>query len=269
MPMSRSRRGRVMPASEPDATLLLSDVHANLQALEAVLGDYRNRYGEVYSVLVAGDSVGYGGRPNDVLDALAALPDCVIVKGNHDAAAVGEISVRDFNPVAAEAALWSKRQLSRNNATWIAGMPSIEMSADVTLCHGSPRDPMWEYLLRTDQFLASAERISTPGCVFGHTHLPFAFARGGPDIRHIRPESGECVDLRPYQNWFVNPGSVGQPRDGDPRASYAVRCFGADSSGSRNAITFHRVEYDISAAQSDILAAGLPPMLAHRLSVGR
>lgn len=248
------------------AILLLSDIHSNLPALDAVLEDAEKRspYTEVW---VSGDCVGYGAQPNEVIDRLRSLPGLATVKGNHEAAALREISVDDFNPVAAAAAIWTARTLNEQTRDFLRALPEKHMSGSVTLCHGTPRSPLWEYLLTVRTAEENLEHFDTTGCVHGHTHVPSAIGHNldGSWLAFHAYEA-QIVELD-FVRWFVNPGSVGQPRDGDPRASYAL--LHRDDSDSRIAVQFHRVEYDVTKAQNLILEAGLPIPLAFRLAEGR
>ena len=249
-----------------NSVLLISDIHGNLPALEAVLEDADARTG--YSaVWVLGDSVGYGAQPNQVLERLRSLPDLLIVRGNHEAAALEEISVDYFNSAAAAAAVWTAENLDENSREFLLGLPEIAVDREVTLCHGTPRDPIWEYMSSVRIAEENLGHFDTVGCVHGHTHLPSMF--GCNDDRSWSTVQGyddKVLELD-YRRWFVNPGSVGQPRDGDPRASYAL-LLGGDAHDGR-AVHFHRVEYNVKEAQNLILDAGLPPFLAFRLSEGQ
>lgn len=246
--------------------LLLSDIHGNLPALDAVLEDAESR-GGYSAVWVLGDSVGYGAQPNEVVDRLWTLPRVVMVKGNHEAAALGEISVADFNPVSAAAAVWTARHLNEATRDYLRGLPELAVDHGVTLCHGTPRNPIWEYLISARVAEDNLGHFDTVGCVCGHTHVPSVFGSYFERSWHaIQAQDGDALDLN-YQRWFVNPGSVGQPRDGDPRASYAVMHFHEDT--SRLSVEFYRVEYDIVTAQNLIFEAGLPLPLGFRLSEGR
>ena len=249
-----------------NSILLLSDIHGNLPALDAVLEDARQR-GAFSAVWVLGDSVGYGAQPNDVINRLRELPDPKIVKGNHEAAALGEISVADFNPAAAAAALWTSKNITEDVRRFLSGLPNIATDDSVTLCHGTPRDPIWEYLLSVRTAEENLTYFTTAGCIHGHTHVPSVFGRHVArawDAFHA--VNSQIVDLE-YTRWFVNPGSVGQPRDGDPRASYAV--LQQEDVGESFSVRFHRVEYNVLKAQNLIIEAGLPLTLAFRLSEGR
>ena len=246
--------------------LLLSDIHANLPALEAVLKDAGERvaFSEVWCL---GDVVGYGGQPNEVVDLLQTLPKLSMVKGNHEAAATGEISIENFNPTAGAATVWTQRNLREDVAEFLTALPVMTVRQNVTLCHGTPRNPIWEYMFTSRTADLNLQHFDTVGCVHGHTHVPSIFGR--TDAREWTVQQaadGETHELD-FQRWYINPGSVGQPRDLDPRASYAILDLGDEN--AHPSIEYHRVEYDIERAQNVILDAKLPNALAFRLSVGR
>lgn len=240
--------------------LLVSDIHANLVALDAVIEDAR-RNGDFDSVWSLGDAVGYGPRPNECLDRLADL-EAVTVAGNHELASTEQISVGDFNRFARAAAEWTSSVLTDSARRMVEQMPLNHVAGDFTLVHGSPSDPVWEYV--TDHVIAyrNLGDFDTAVCLHGHTHVPAAL---GFDENNNPVEqghgAGETANIR-AGHWFVNPGSVGQPRDGDPRAGYAF--LDTESMQAQ----FFRVPYDIEQTQSQMAEAGLPDMLIQRLSFG-
>ncbi len=241
-------------------TAIVSDVHANLPALTAVL-QHAEAAGGLDAVWATGDLVGYGAEPEDVLAALTPRR-LVAVAGNHDLAACGAIGVEAFNSAAAAAALWTRARLDVYQREFLAALPRTRVEGVFTLAHGSIRDPVWEYLLSAEQALVQFELQTTPYSIVGHSHLPFVFEEepgGVPRAR--RADDGARIGLAAGRI-IANPGSVGQPRDGDPRASYVLY----DDRAA--ALTWHRVEYDIAAAQRKIIAAGLPAWLAQRLALG-
>lgn len=240
--------------------LLVSDIHANLVALDAVLKD-ASVHTDFQAVWSLGDAVGYGPRPNECLSRLAEL-DARSVVGNHELAAVGEISLDEFNPYARAAAEWTGGVLDEVSRLYIASLPRTEVIGDFTLVHGSPADPVWEYI--TDPLIAvrNLEHFDTAVCVCGHTHVPIAFGFSPENISTERSEPGSTVSIKDGR-WLVNPGSVGQPRDGDPRASYAI----LDRDEMR--VTFHRIEYNIEEVQRQMMEIGLPAMLIARLAIGQ
>jgi predicted phosphodiesterase len=238
---------------------VLSDIHSNLPALEAVLGSL----GSVDAVWHLGDVVGYGPEPAGVVERLREVGS-IGVKGNHDDAACGGESIEGFNPDARIAAEWTRAHAGEPTLAYLRALPQLltPEGTDFTLVHGSPREPIWEYL---DTRFAARENLAvfeTRYCLIGHTHVPMVFreSRGHVEAMSVDPESRLQLDER---RAFLNPGSVGQPRDGDPTASYMI----LDTTAGR--ATWQRVAYDIDATQRAMLAAGLPTRLARRLSVGR
>ena len=243
--------------------LIVTDLHANLQATEAVLGDAA-RWDRA---LVLGDIVGYGADPSAVLDIVRALDHATVIRGNHDRAAAGIDDAADFNVVARRAAEWTARQLDADRASWLRALPQGPLAIDglgtpTAICHGAPFDEDF-YVFDADD-AARALASSPADIVFcGHTHQQIAFRemRRGAHAA-VAPLDDDTIVLGGLRT-LVNPGSVGQPRDGDPRAAYAM--FDTES----GTVELRRVAYDISEAQRRIRAAGLHPHLAERLSVGR
>lgn len=238
---------------------LVSDPHANLPALEAVLDDVRLLAPDALACL--GDFVDYGAQPNEVV---AALRDrcSVSLCGNHDLAVLGDIDPGLFNPLAAQALAWTAERLLPETAAFLRSLSPAGAIAGLDLAHASPRDPVEEYV--TDRFVAHlnfAERAFSVVAV-GHTHVPAIFVMESTRVVRVEPAPGEPVRLRGVRA-IVNPGAVGQPRDGDPRASWATwdtdRCL----------FVLRRVDYPVEESQRAILEAGLPPFLAHRLSHGQ
>jgi predicted phosphodiesterase len=233
--------------------LALSDIHSNLEALEAVL---RASVAQKYdAVLVLGDLVGYGADPNAVVDRVRGLTPVAIVRGNHDKVAAGLDNAEDFNPMARAAAQWTRDTLTPSTLEYLRGLPTGPHVVDavIEICHGSPLDE--DLYVVADLDAARSIAVSrAPVCLFGHTHVALTAPQGHPEFEtRIDGES----------KYLINPGSVGQPRDGDARAAYAI----ADT--DRKLVTLYRVAYPIEAAQKKILDAGLPPMLAYRLGMGR
>jgi diadenosine tetraphosphatase ApaH/serine/threonine PP2A family protein phosphatase len=233
---------------------VLSDVHANLPALAAVLADM----GAVDALWVCGDTVGYGPDPSEVIGLLVDR-GATIVAGNHDRAVASGEDLELFNAQAAAAARLHQAWLSVAERELLAGLPRTIELEDVTLCHGSLRDPLWEYVTTPKAAAASLTIAKTTHCCAGHTHIPSLFRAD----QHDRPERvryGSPYPLAPRS--FFNPGSVGQPRDGDARAAYAVVDLPAQT------VAFHRVPYPIAETQQRIRDKGLPPIFAERLSYG-
>jgi predicted phosphodiesterase len=235
---------------------VLSDIHSNLHALEAVLA----ASGPVDAVWHLGDVVGYGPEPDGVVARLRAI-GATGVKGNHDAAAVGGSEIEWFNPDARRAMEWTRTTINRATTAWLDALPQATTSGDWTLVHGSPREPIWEYVTSVPVARANLAVLESRVCLHGHTHLPVAFLEEDGRIEVVSPGDGSVLELR-GRRALVNPGSVGQPRDGDPRSSFLVLDTDADT------VSWHRTGYDIGAVQASMLAAGLPASLAARLSVG-
>ncbi|HEV8394676.1 MAG TPA: metallophosphoesterase family protein [Vicinamibacterales bacterium] len=242
--------------------LVLSDVHANLEALSAVIAASS---GEWDQVLVLGDLVGYGADPNAVIERVRALPVAAMVRGNHDKVAAGLASVDSFNHVARQAIEWTTASLTPANLAWLAALPQGPLSIDALteICHGAPWDED-AYVFDERDVERARPPLSRPLCLFGHTHVPSIF-RIEPAVEAMLPVRGErCrVPIDGVSRFLVNCGAVGQPRDNDPRAA-----FGLLDSEAR-AVTIVRTTYDVSTAQKKILNAGLPAVLAQRLAVGR
>ena len=237
---------------------VLSDIHGNLHALEAVLAAVdAARVDEIWCL---GDVVGYGARPNECCELVRARAS-VCLAGNHDLVVVGTLGLEEFSHDAADAAGWSRQQLNEENRTYLAGLPSMIERNGALLAHGSPRDPVWEYVLSNDIALASLEATEAPLVLVGHSHVALDLRVADEQLTGGLAEAGTAVDLDSGR-WLLNPGSVGQPRDGDPRAAWLLLDLDA-----RRA-TFERVEYDIAATQTEIREAGLPELLALRLASG-
>ena len=241
--------------------LVVSDVHANLEALEAALAGA----GPHDAVLVLGDLVGYGADPNAVIDRIRQLPSATIIRGNHDKVGAGIEDVEAFNHLAKQAITWTAAALTPDNRTWLAALPAGPVNIDslVQICHGSPFD---EDVYIFDDLDARRALLATerPLCLFGHTHVPAVY-RFDTDLRSVGPPRGDAFRLPIERDakYLVNCGAIGQPRDGDPRAA-----FGVLDTDSRT-LTVARVRYDVAAAQAKIVAAGLPEVLAQRLAIGR
>jgi predicted phosphodiesterase len=238
--------------------LVLSDIHANLTALEAVLADA----GEIDAAWCLGDLVGYGPDPNECIQVVLKLPNLLCILGNHDAAALHQIDTDSFNPEARMAIEWTQDTLEDGSRMFLSGLPEKISHDSVTLTHGSPRHPVWEYLLDIRTATHNFDYFDTPFCFVGHTHLPalFSLFDGHYTARLNVPEPNTTQPLLPRT--IANPGSVGQPRDRDPRAAYVI--FDPDA----NTWDFRRVAYDIEAVQGRMIQAGLPDRHIQRLSAG-
>ena len=238
---------------------VLSDIHANLVALDAVLDDVAT-LPPVDATWVCGDIVGYGPQPNEVIARLRTI-DALAVMGNHDGAAVGVVDPAWFNDAAAAAISWTAAELTAEAQSFLANLPERRVDGDLTAVHGSPRDPIWEYVTSIDVARANLGAYETRVCLFGHTHLPIVYAESDGGMDAITPEAPSMA--LPGGRLMLNPGSVGQPRDGDPRSSYAV----LDLAGAT--VTFRRVSYDIARTQQLMRERQLPSWLVERLSHGR
>jgi predicted phosphodiesterase len=240
--------------------LIISDIHANLTALEAVLDAAKPSGYE--AVWCLGDLIGYGPDPNDCVERVRELPDLVCLIGNHDQAALGKIPLERFNEDAREAAAWTREQLADGNEAYLLSLPSRVSFDEFTLAHGSPRQPVWEYILDPQTAEMNFRSFHTPYCLVGHSHLPLGFYLGR-DNSHAELVSipwDRKLDLEPRM--ILNPGSVGQPRDMDPRAAYAIL--------DTDTATWEafRVEYDVEQVQRRMIEAGLPERQALRLMSG-
>ena len=239
--------------------LVISDLHANLTALEAVLADA----GSVDATWCLGDVVGYGPDPNEVVERLRDLSDLSCILGNHDVAVLGQMDYAVFNTEARKSLLWQKKNVTPANLFYLENLPQNTLVRDnVTLAHGSPRDPVWEYILNTLVARLNFEAFITPYCFVGHSHIQcmFYMDQDRDRVSLDVPRPGQILQLTPRA--ILNPGSVGQPRDRDPRSSYAIYDSEAFTWEPR------RVEYDVVAVQKRIRAAGLPEKHAARLSEG-
>lgn len=235
---------------------VLSDIHSNLIALDAVLA----HAGSVDAVWHLGDVVGYGPDPDAVVDRLAAL-GALGVRGNHDAAAVGGSEIEQFNPDARAAMEWTRRQIGPATVAWLDALAPLAIIDELTLVHGSPRDPIWEYVTSVSIARAGIAAMTTPSGLHGHTHVPVAFLLHDDRVRMVAPGPGTTLEIG-HDRALINPGSVGQPRDGDPRASYLI----LEPDAGR--VTWQRVAYDVAAVAATMRAAGLPERLARRLDIG-
>ncbi len=240
-------------------TLILSDVHANLTALISVLEDAAP-FDRVWCL---GDIVGYGPDPNECVEQIKSLPGLICVKGNHDAASVGGLDVHTFNMDAQESLAWLTKELTFENSQWIEALDDVVIVNDITLVHGSPRSPVWEYIMDSGCAHENMKAFDTSICLVGHTHLPAVYELGGNSASPTRI-SKITVDEEFAVNHksIINPGSVGQPRDLDARASYMIYNDVLES------WCYHRVDYDIQAVQERIMAANLPYRHAARLKAG-
>ena len=242
---------------------ILSDVHANLPALQAVLDDVA-RTAPGAPIWHCGDVVGYGASPNEVIAELQRV-GATGVMGNHDLAALGDNVIETFNEGAHAAALWTRDVLTAESRSWLRALPRVLEMGSATIVHASLRDPIMEYVVQQEIAEENLRLLATPLLFHGHTHIPALW--GLQDgIAHAAHIGAEAISLRTGS--LVNAGSVGQPRDRDPRAAWLL--WERDELGAGlGTVTWRRVEYNIPAAQEAIDAAGLPDFLASRLAVGR
>ena len=236
---------------------VISDIHANIEALDAVLADAEAQgCGEIWCL---GDIVGYGADPNGVVERISQKADATVA-GNHDWAAVGKMTLAYFNSHAAAAAEWTAEALTPECRDWLAALPLERVERDMRLVHASPSDPAaWHYVLSVAEAEGEMTTYDESICLIGHSHYPGNFEQTDGDLHYNREDN---ITLQSDKRYLINVGSVGQPRDGDPRASYMV--LDPDS----KEIWHRRVEYDIEAAHQKILEAGLPSFLADRLLTG-
>lgn len=236
---------------------ILSDLHANLEATEAVLADARERHCTHYVCL--GDVVGYNANPHECVEIVQQL-ECPVVKGNHDEQASMDESSREFNPLAESAIQWTRDHLNDDDKQWLRDLRLSRQVRDFTIVHATLDTPgQWGYVFNNLDAGASFTYQHTSVCFFGHTHVPCAFVRD-ESVRRVR---SDYVTIEPTKKYFINAGSVGQPRDGDWRAAYCIYDL------ERNSVEQRRLKYDLARAQKKIIEAGLPQLLAERLELGR
>lgn len=238
--------------------LVLADIHANLAAFQAAL----SAAGEFDEIWCLGDIVGYGPDPDECVALLRSHPH-VAVAGNHDWAAIGRLDLYEFNPSARAAAEWTSDHLRPESRRYLESLPIREGRGAFTLVHGSPRQPVWEYIDETDVAAENLDLLETPYCLVGHTHVPAVHTLPGTGAETEGTLADSDIVLRLGSGPLIlNPGSVGQPRDGDPRAAFAIV-----DPDARTAI-LRRVAYAVPDTQERIVAAGLPHRNAARLAVG-
>jgi predicted phosphodiesterase len=242
--------------------LVIADIHSNLVALEAVLS-HAEKGGAIDQLWVLGDLVGYGPRPNECISRLKEFQH-LAVAGNHDKAAIGQITTADFNPYAAAAASWTAETISPDSSTYLTRLPEVTKDDVFTMVHGTLRDPIWEYLYTPEIASEHLKRQRTTYSFVGHTHVPMVVheSRGKQPPAMAPLQDGESVALED-ERLIINPGSAGQPRDGDPRVCYGVLDL------SQATFTHFRIEYDIVETQKQMKAEGLPQYLIERRARGR
>ena len=236
---------------------IFSDIHANLEALEAVLADARER--KCTDFVCLGDVVGYNANPHECVERVRAM-DCPIVKGNHDEQASLVESSRDFNEMAEQAIQWTRDNSTSEDKEWLRDLRLQRQVRDFTIVHATLDTPaQWGYVFNNLDAAASFTYQHTTVCFFGHTHLPMAFIRDDG----VRRVSTELLRIEMGKKYFINTGSVGQPRDGNWHAAYCIYDV------ENNIVEQRRVKYKVATAQKKIIKAGLPPLLAERLAIGR
>src|SRR3954470_15689283 len=244
--------------------LVLTDIHANLEALDTCLADARVH--TFTETLVLGDVVGYGPDPNIVVERIRSLHPLAMVRGNHDKVACGLEQADGFNAVARSAARWTLDVLTPAHREWLPALPQGPILVDdtVEICHGSPFDED-AYLFDELDAVRALKVASRPLCLFGHTHYPVTFELSAEGFDSMGSASAPqmVIQMKDGCKYLINPGSVGQPRDGDPRAAYAI----VDTTQRR--VELYRIRYAVEEAQTKVVKAGLPDVLAQRLAVGR
>jgi diadenosine tetraphosphatase ApaH/serine/threonine PP2A family protein phosphatase len=241
---------------------VISDVHANLPALESVLQAVEAA--AVEETWCLGDVLGYGAEPDACTDLVRESCDVCLV-GNHDLAVLGALDIGTFSEAAAEAVAWTRENVAERTLEYVRGLEPSGERAGIELFHASPRDPIWEYVLSAEQADACLDAQNKRAALIGHSHVALFFTRpagaGRREVRGAQAGEGTLLTTREGE-WLINPGSVGQPRDGDPRAAWLQ--LDTESGGAR----FHRAPYDIERAAAAVVEAGLPRRLAERLQVG-
>jgi len=239
---------------------VFSDVHANYEALKAVLAFFRKNAASRF--ICCGDLVGYGPQPGECVREVMGLPGLDIVLGNHDAALTGKMQLRWFNKNALAAIAFAKKELSETELAYLDALPETVKTEDFTLVHGTPMKPLTEYLLSEDQFLENLAYWDKSPCFIGHSHTPIYFRQSGelpPETGFLRPKAKVILDGARY---MLNPGSVGQPRDGNHRASCGLY------NSTKKTFEIFRVDYDFSKTQELMRASGFPRVLIERLALG-
>ncbi len=252
---------------------IFSDIHSNLESFDTMLKFCSTLQINFY--LCCGDIVGYGPNPNECVENIKSLTNAYILCGNHDVAVIGKKDIEWFNPYAKQAILWTKTVVTQENLQYLATLiPMYKFNDNITLVHGSPREPVDEYIISYLECLDNIDKFFTKICFIGHTHIPFIFEYIScvneisvtPQVRFIKvvvKKESFVYELNPLAKYIINVGSVGQPRDGDPRCCFTVY------DEKNNKISFYRLEYDIKKTQKKMMKYNLPIMLIQRLSFGR
>jgi len=238
---------------------LISDIHANLEALTAVLDHCQSQGAE--RIICLGDVIGYGANPVECLELVSKQCDLTLM-GNHEYAALGLVSTQSYNEVARTATEWTRNMLDDHDLELLADLPMEHSQDDMFFVHSSPFEPdRWHYIVSPESALLAFQHLEEQICFFGHSHVPMVFEENPRGLPYCYP--GESFVIKPEKRYLVNTGSVGQPRDNDPRASYVM----VDTEARE--VLFHRLAYDISATQQRMAQAELPEALISRLAVGR
>lgn len=236
---------------------IFGDIHANLEALQAVLADAEAQ--GCSSHVCLGDIVGYAANPCECLEIVRGM-SCPVVRGNHDEGAASTSNLEELNPLAQTALLWTRQQLSEEQREWLRNLKLVRQARDFTIVHATLDSPgSWGYVTNRFDAMASFSYQFTQVCFYGHTHVPRIFEKDDA----VRGARGDFVQISKGVKYFINVGSVGQPRDGDPRAAYAIYDVQAMT------VTIRRVDYDMPTTQGKILDARLPSLLAERLALGK
>jgi diadenosine tetraphosphatase ApaH/serine/threonine PP2A family protein phosphatase len=243
---------------------VISDIHSNLAALQAVLNDVKTRGLEYDIVWCLGDVVGYGAEPNECIDLLRTLPH-ICLAGNHDWAVVGKLDLRTFHDSAAYVVEWTQEHITPQNMNYLKARPEMQPQDDYLLAHASPREPIWEYITDVNVAEDNFDATTVPYCLVGHTHVPVVFVKDGRtgNVHVALPSATVPIVLKRDSRYIINPGSVGQPRDGDPRSAYAILDTGTGT------WTPYRVEYPIKVTQQKMKSFRFPARLVDRLEYGR
>ena len=237
---------------------IISDIHGNYDALEAVLEDI-DQQGGISVIYCLGDIIGYGAQPNECTDKIREI-ECITIAGNHDFASVGKLSFEFFNTYAKKSAVWTKENLSKDNIEWLRNLQYKREIDNITLVHGTPFSPeMFHYISTLNDAKVSFEEMNNEICFVGHSHVPIVFFNTNPISYVVKEE----IKLSAKEKTIVNVGSVGQPRDENPKSCYAIY------DQEESLVKLVRVKYDIDAAYNKIIKAGLPEILAARLREGR
>ncbi len=239
--------------------LIISDIHANFTAFETVLDDAKGEWEYVWCL---GDVVGYGPDPNECVETLRTLPHLCLA-GNHDWAALGRLDIRTFNPDARVAVNWTRETLTKDNIEYLDALPTTFVIGNYTLAHGSPREPVWEYILEPLIAMLNFPHFETPYCLVGHTHQPIIYelVSEDGDTSAVSPAYRQSRQLNGRRQ-IINPGSVGQPRDQNPDAAYAILDV------ETNVWEYRRIPYDVAAVQKRMRSNGMPERLVTRLEHG-